>query len=197
MFKTIAISLCALLLLAAVVCWITGALPFGQTGARPLSLRDAPQPAVSEDGLTVYFSPNGGCTAAIIREIEKSSKCVYVMAAQFTYSPIAKALIAAKVRGVDVQVVIDQDKNEGDKSEAERLVAGHVPTFTDARHHTAHNKVMIIDHRLIFTGSFNLTRDSETENAENLLMIEGKSKLVSAYEANFKEHLSHSTPYSK
>ena len=65
--------------------------------------------------------------------------------------------VAAEARGVDVKVVIDQEKNEGEKSEIDRLVAGHVPTFTDGRHHTAHNKVMIIDHRLIFTGSFTLS----------------------------------------
>ena len=27
----------------------------------------ATQPAASDDGLSVYFSPNGGCTAAILR----------------------------------------------------------------------------------------------------------------------------------
>jgi phosphatidylserine/phosphatidylglycerophosphate/cardiolipin synthase-like enzyme len=197
MFKTIAISVCSLLLLGAVVCWITGALPIRKSGITPLSKRDAAQSAVSEDNLTVYFSPNGGCTEAIVREIGKSSKCVYVLAAQFTYAPIAKALVAAKARGVDVKVVIDQEKNEGEKSEADRLIAGHVPTFSDGRHHTAHNKVILIDHRLIFTGSFNLTRESEMENAENLLLIDGKSRLVDAYETNFREHLSHATPYSK
>jgi phosphatidylserine/phosphatidylglycerophosphate/cardiolipin synthase-like enzyme len=200
MLKTIIISVASLLLMGVVVCWIAGVLPIGTSGKSQsgrLGKRDQALPSVSEDNLTVYFSPNGGCTEAIVREIGKSSQCVYVLAAQFTYAPIAKALIAAHARGVDVQVVIDQDKNEGEKSEADRLVEGHIPTFTDARHHTAHNKVILIDHRLIFTGSFNLTRESETENAENLLLIDGKSKLVTAYEANFKEHLSHSKPYSK
>jgi phosphatidylserine/phosphatidylglycerophosphate/cardiolipin synthase-like enzyme len=197
MFKTILISVCSLLLLGAVVCWITGILPTGRSTINPLARRDTAQPAASEDNLTVYFSPNGGCTEAILREIGNSSKCVYVLAAQFTYAPIAKALVAAQARGVEVKVVIDQEKNEGEKSEIDRLVAGHVPTFTDGRHHTAHNKVILIDHRLIFTGSFNLTRESETENAENLLLIDGKSKLVAAYEANFREHLSHSTPQLK
>jgi len=154
-------------------------------------------PAATEDNLSVYFSPNGGCTDAIVREIGKASDCIYVLAAQFTYSPIAKALVAAHARGVDVRVVIDQGKNDVEKSEADRLVAGHVPTFSDGQHHTAHNKVILIDHRLIFTGSFNMTRESESENAENLLLIEGRPKLVAAYEANFKEHLSHSTPYAK
>jgi phosphatidylserine/phosphatidylglycerophosphate/cardiolipin synthase-like enzyme len=197
--KTTVITIFSLLLVGSVICWITGVFSDTKTRRIPnlhLGKGDAP-PAASEDNLAVYFSPSGGCTDAILREIGKAKECVWVQAAQFTYSPIAKALVAAHVRGVDVRVVIDSGKNDGEKSEADRLVAGKVPTFSDAQHHTAHNKVILIDHRLIFTGSFNLTRESESENAENLLMIEGKPKLVAAYEANFKEHLSHSAKYAK
>jgi phosphatidylserine/phosphatidylglycerophosphate/cardiolipin synthase-like enzyme len=197
--KTTLITILSLLLVGSVICWITGVFPSAPTRKTPtlhLGKGDVPA-AASEDNLSVYFSPSGGCTDAILREVAKAKDCVYVQAAQFTYSPIAKALVAAKARGVDVRVVIDSGKNEGEKSEADRLIAGKVPTFSDAQHHTAHNKVILIDHHVIFTGSFNLTRESESENAENLLLIEGKPKLVAAYEANFKEHLAHSTKYAK
>jgi phosphatidylserine/phosphatidylglycerophosphate/cardiolipin synthase-like enzyme len=199
MLKTIVMSVFALLVMAAAICWVAGVFPDSRPKRGPVIRHgkgDVPA-AATEDNLSVYFSPNGGCTDAIVREIGKASESIYVQAAQFTYAPIAKALVAAQARGVDVRVVIDHEKNDGEKSEADRLIAGHVPTFTDSQHHTAHNKVILIDHRLIFTGSFNMTRESENENAENLLMIEGKPKLVAAYEANFKEHLSHSTKYSK
>src|SRR4051794_19514509 len=197
--KTTLITILSLLLVGSVICWITGVFSNGPTRRTPnlhTGKGDVPA-AATEDNLSVYFSPGGGCTDAILREIGKAKECVWVQAAQFTYSPIAKVLVAARVRGVDVRVIIDAGKNEGEKSEADRLIAGKVPTFSDAQHHTAHNKVILIDHRLIFTGSFNLTRESESENAENLLMIEGKPKLVAAYEANFKEHLGHSTKYGK
>ena len=195
---TFVISICSLLIAAVVVCWLAGLFPEAKTTkGRLIRPGSASTPAATEDNLTVYFSPNGGCTDAIVREIGKASECIYVLAAQFTYAPIAKALVAAHARGVDVRVVIDQGKNDGEKSEADRLVAGHIPTYSDGQHHTAHNKVILIDHRLIFTGSFNMTRESESENAENLLLIEGRPKLVAAYEANFKEHQSHSTPYAK
>jgi phosphatidylserine/phosphatidylglycerophosphate/cardiolipin synthase-like enzyme len=152
---------------------------------------------MTEDGMSVYFSPNGGCTEAIVREIGNAKDTVFVQAAQFTSGPIAKALVAARQRGVDVRVVLDRRKEDDDRSQTSRLLDAGIPTFADGRHHTAHNKVIIIDHRRLFTGSFNFTRESEAENAENLLVIEGKPKLISAYESNFKEHLSHSTPYDK
>ena len=199
MMKTTIATVLSLLIVGSVICWITGV--FSDTKPRRTpnlhTGKDDVPAAASEDNLSVYFSPSGGCTDAILREIGKAKTCVWVQAAQFTYSPIAKALVAAHQRGVDVRVVIDSGKNDGEKSEADRLIAGKVPTFSDAQHHTAQNKVILIDHRLIFTGSFNLTRESESENAENLLLIEGKPKLVAAYEANFKDHLSHSAKYAK
>lgn len=202
MFKTVAFTVCSVLVAGAAVCWVAGVFP--AAGATRVARPDRPAkatagptpPATSDDGLSVYFSPDGGCTEAIVREIGDARQCVYVQAAQFTSAPIAKALVAAKGRGLDVTVVIDRRK-DGEKSEADRLADGGVPTFTDGQHHTAHNKIVLIDHRLIFTGSFNLTRESEAENAENLLLIRGKPNLVAAYEANFKHHLSHSVPYAK
>ena len=201
MGKVIGFSLFSIALAVGVICWVAGTA--GRTAdhertAKPAKV-DAGQtpPAASEDGLSVYFSPNGGCTEAIIREIQNAKTSIYVQAAQFTSAPIAKALVAAHNRGVDVRVILDGRKDDSDHSQVDRLVDGGVPAFADEKHHTAHNKVMLIDHHLLFTGSFNFTKESESENAENLLRIDNKPNLFEAYEENFKAHLAHSTPYAK
>jgi phosphatidylserine/phosphatidylglycerophosphate/cardiolipin synthase-like enzyme len=154
-------------------------------------------PAASQDGMFVYFSPNGGITDALVREIGGAKTSVYVQAAQFTSIPIAKALVEAHKRGIDVRVILDRRKDDDDHSQMDRLVESGVPTFADAKHHTAHNKIAIIDHRLVTTGSFNFTRESEVDNAENLVMIADKADIAGAYERNFKEHLAHSKAYEK
>ena len=210
MTKTIVFSIFSLAAAAAVVLWVAGVFDPGSSrasdrgGARPAATAtrgkaesEPTPPAASEGGISVYFSPNGGCTETICREIGAAKQSVFVQAAQFTSAPIAKALVAAKQRGVDVRVICDRKKDDDDHSQTDRLVEGGIPTFADGRHHTAHNKILIIDHRLVFTGSFNFTRESESENAENLVLIDGKPKLVAAYEANFKEHLGHSVSYEK
>jgi phosphatidylserine/phosphatidylglycerophosphate/cardiolipin synthase-like enzyme len=154
------------------------------------------QPVASDDGVSVYFSPNGGCTAAILREIGAARQSVHVQAAQFTSSAIAKALVAAHNRGIDVQVVVDHHKSEN-KTQADRLQDAGIPTFTDARHGTAHNKVILVDGKVVITGSFNFTKDSETENAENLVFLRDKPAVAAAYEENFRRHLEHSDRYEK
>ena len=165
-------------------------------GGGPVAV--APAPAASEDGVAVYFSPHGGGTAAIVHAIDHAQKTVHVQAAQFTSPPIAQALIAAHGRGVDVRVLLDRDKNKDAKdSQAPRLIDAGIPTFADNRHETAHNKVILVDQRLVVTGSFNFTPDAESKNAENLLLIDGKPKIAAAYEANFREHLAHSKAYKR
>jgi len=47
----------------------------------------------------VYFSPNGGCTDAIVRELDKAKGNVLVQAYSFTSCKIAKALLDAHKRG--------------------------------------------------------------------------------------------------
>ena len=49
-----------------------------------------------------------------------------------------------------------------------------IPTFIDAKHAIAHNKIMIIDRETVITGSFNFTKAAEEKNAENLLIIKDK-----------------------
>jgi phosphatidylserine/phosphatidylglycerophosphate/cardiolipin synthase-like enzyme len=166
------------------------------SGRTEVTSSAATQPAASDDGVSVYFSPNGGCTAAILREIGEARRSVHVQAAQFTSGPIAKALVAAHNRGIDVQVIVDHHKSEN-KTQADRLEEAGIPTFTDARHGTAHNKVILVDAKVVITGSFNFTKDSETENAENLVLVRDKPAVAAAYEENFRRHLEHSERYSR
>ena len=200
MWKPIVFSVCSFLIVIAVICWIAGVFSFApahHARVEAAPVESSKPPAAVEDNISVYFSPNGGCTDAIVRDINGASKTIWVQAAQFTSGTIAKALVAAKDRGVDVRVIIDKGKDDDEKSEADRLNGGEVPTFVDGQHHTAHNKVILIDHDILFTGSFNFTHQAETENAENLLRIKDKPELIAAYEANFKFHLSHSKPWEK
>jgi phosphatidylserine/phosphatidylglycerophosphate/cardiolipin synthase-like enzyme len=90
-------------------------------------------------------------------------------------------------------VILDKSQQSENYSALPRLLAARVPTWIDAAHQIAHNKIMIIDGETVITGSFNFTRSAEDHNAENLLVIIDKA-LAARYEANFQEHLRHSLP---
>ncbi len=142
----------------------------------------------------VYFSPKGGATEAIIKELNKAQTTILVQAYSFTSAPIAKALLNAHKRGVKVEVVLDKSQRTQKYSSATFLYNQGIPVKIDAKHAIAHNKVMIIDGETVITGSFNFTKAAEEKNAENLLVIKDK-KLASLYAKNWLEHERHSEVY--
>ena len=142
----------------------------------------------------VYFSPKGGCTEAVVSQLVKAKATVLVQAYSFTSAPIAKALVDAEKRGVKVQVILDKSQRREKHTEADFLLHASIPTFIDAQHEIAHNKVMVIDSSTVITGSFNFTKAAEIDNAENLLVIEDAA-LAKKYVDNWLKHLAHSEKY--
>ena len=145
--------------------------------------------------IEVYFSPHGGCTDAIIRELNKAKSTVLVQAYSFTSAQIAKGLLNAHKRGVKVEVILDKSQRTQKYSSATFLFNVGIPVKIDAQHAIAHNKVMIIDGETVITGSFNFTKAAEENNAENLLVIKDK-KLAERYTKNWQEHVQHSEVYA-
>ena len=123
---------------------------------------------------SVYFSPKGGCTQAIINELDKAKSSILVQAYSFTSAPIAKALLNAHKRGVRVDVLLDKSQRTQKYSSADFLANSGIPTKIDAVHAIAHNKIIIVDGEIVITGSFNFTKAAEEKNAENLLVIRDK-----------------------
>jgi len=158
-------------------------------------------PRVKEVGLdkekvAVYFSPQGGCTEAIIKEIEKTQSEILVQAYTFTSAPIAKALLQAHKRGIREEVILDKSQRTQKYSSATFLANQGIPAYIDDRHAIAHNKVMIIDRKIVITGSFNFTRAAEEKNAENLLVIHSE-ELAKPYLENWQRHRDHSEKYRR
>jgi phosphatidylserine/phosphatidylglycerophosphate/cardiolipin synthase-like enzyme len=193
----------ALVVLLALSCG--AALWAGQGGALPAPFAEPAASAPASDFSTaqtgperirVLFSPRGGCTEAIVAAIGAARSSVDVQAYSFTSAPIAKAVADAHARGLRVRVVLDRSQRGERYSSATFLRNHRVPVWIDDEHAIAHNKVILIDGDTVLTGSFNFSKAAEERNAENLLIIEGRPELASAYRANFEEHLGHAKPYT-
>ncbi|MDH7499000.1 MAG: phospholipase D family protein [candidate division NC10 bacterium] len=161
-----------------------------------LSLPRVKEVPLGKAAAAVYFSPNGGCTEAIIKEIEKAQSEILVQAYTFTSAPIAKALLRAHQRGIRAEVILDQSQRMQKYSSATFLANQKIPIYIDGQHGIAHNKVMIIDRKIVITGSFNFTRAAEEKNAENLLVIRSEG-LAKAYLENWQRHKKHSEEYRR
>jgi phosphatidylserine/phosphatidylglycerophosphate/cardiolipin synthase-like enzyme len=141
--------------------------------------------------VTVSFSPKGGCTDAVVRELKAARREVLVQAYSFSSKAISQALVDAKLRGLKVEILLDRSNENEAYSDLPFLAEQGLTPLIDAEHAIAHNKVMILDGRTVITGSFNFTHQAEAENAENLLVIKGHGELARAYRANFEAHKAH------
>jgi phosphatidylserine/phosphatidylglycerophosphate/cardiolipin synthase-like enzyme len=142
----------------------------------------------------VHFSPGGGCTEIVVREIAGAHHEVLVLAYGFTSKPIAQALVDAKLRGVHVEIILDHSNENDPHSLLPFLVEQGLPPLIDPHHAIAHNKVIVVDSKTVLTGSFNFTQQAETHNAENLVLIKSHPELARNYRQDFTNHKGHARP---
>jgi phosphatidylserine/phosphatidylglycerophosphate/cardiolipin synthase-like enzyme len=175
---------------------MTGVVLLGLVFAgRYLAIPGASAAPEAGQDIACYFSPKGGCTDAVVAEIARAQQTILIQAYSFTSTPIAKALVEAHQRGVQITVILDKSNLTGQYSSADFVLHASIPTYIDDKHAIAHNKIMLIDGRTIITGSFNFTKQAESSNAENLLVIRDHPELFAQYQANFQRHLDHSQTY--
>lgn len=145
------------------------------------------------------FTPGDNVAGQISDAIRNARRQVLVQAYSFTHDGIAKALIDAQRRGVEVKVIADQgDAEKMERGQILRMASAGVPVWLDGEHQIAHNKIVIIDagttSATVITGSFNFTKAAQNKNAENMVFLSGSEKLADDYVRNWQAHLVHSQP---
>ncbi len=132
----------------------------------------------------------GGCMNILIDMISRANESIHVMIYGFTLDALADALIRAAERGVDVKVLIEAESTGWKGSEHEKLIAHGVDVKLDSNPDLMHHKVMIIDGRIVITGSYNWTWSAEKNNDENILVVEDP-EAAAIYEREFQRLWSH------
>lgn len=148
----------------------------------------------------VAFPPQEDANGLIVNALRHAHKMVRLQAFSFTSNEIAFALIAAKRRGVDVQLIADAEQvRKLENNKLGLMYRSGVRIWLDQQHQSAHNKIIIIDgdgaSPTVVTGSMNFTYSGQFKNAENLLVLYGNKPLADAYSANWQRHFNHATPY--
>ena len=144
-------------------------------------------PIVSEE----YFN-------AVLGEVNNAKKSVHVIIFSMkaydsnnSVQQLEDALIAAKKRGVDVKVLLDQSKWSGaitsttknNEKAKEYLEEGGVKVKMDSLKQTTHVKLVIVDGKVVIIGSTNWTFSAfERNNEANVLIRDiGTAEYFSNY----------------
>lgn len=124
-----------------------------------------------------FFNPNPASEDWVVKAIDSASETVDLSAFTFRSTKIAEALLRAKKRGVKVRVLIDKSQHDSDAVTVYRdwlayhkikvrILAGPDPDGPEWAQKN-HNKLMVIDGRLVQTGSMNYTKNAVMFNFEN------------------------------
>jgi phosphatidylserine/phosphatidylglycerophosphate/cardiolipin synthase-like enzyme len=151
--------------------------------------------------IDVAFTPGDRIDRLIIGEIDAARGEVVVLAYSFTDRSIARALVRAHQRGVQVQVIADREQARAlPHNVLPDLVAGGVDVALDGNFQAAHNKVIVIDadaaRATTITGSYNYTIAAQRSNAENVIVLRDNPSVARAYRENWARLKAAATPWA-
>lgn len=141
----------------------------------PDILADTPYPKVTIAGtpVEIYFSPDDKVAKRIIALIQRAQESINFMAYNFTSNDIGNAIIQQAQAGVSVAGVMDENQvTSSQGTEYDTFKQAGLDVRLDGNQNgLMHHKVIIIDQKIVITGSYNFTASAEGTNDENVLII--------------------------
>ncbi len=141
-------------------------------------------PSCSRTSPRVYFSPAGGCSEAVVAALEDAQSEVRVAMFALSRKPVELAILRAKKRGVDIQIILDRGQAKTVRKTWEKLREAGVTVRFSTCSGYLHHKYAVFDQKRVLTGSFNWTGRGETTNHENLLVLNDRA-LAAEFLANW------------
>jgi len=137
---------------------------------------------------------------AIIDFINAANDSLWISVQELDHEPIANAIIAARRRGVQVQMVMEQDYLKESKAVADadsssldknrdllmRILRVGADAKADYNPHIFHQKFIIRDGKSVLTGSTNFTTTGVTKNLNHIVTIDDVD-VAKAYKKEFRE----------
>jgi len=144
--------------------------------------------------LEVAFSPDEGSEALVVRVIDSAKTELRLLSYSFTSATVTSALLRARKRGVDIQLVADQKNNVSQDSsgKARAALSALANAGVDVRtinvYPIHHDKVIVADHQTVELGSFNYSDAAAHKNSENVLVNWRNPKLAEVYLQHFERN---------
>lgn len=137
----------------------------------------------------------------IIDHISHASYSLKIAMAWFTNPQIFNALLRACKRDVDVHLLINNDaiNNRSNGLPFNKLIEEEAKLYIAETPDLIHNKFCIVDNKIVIDGSYNWTVLAETNNDENIVVIEnGKviKSFISAFENLIKNRKVNEMPHT-
>jgi phosphatidylserine/phosphatidylglycerophosphate/cardiolipin synthase-like enzyme len=144
----------------------------GAFGASKARRAPFPHVQVGAASVAVYFSPEDGAARYVLGRLSQAQRSIRFMTFSFTSDSVAEVMLQKQAAGLQVQGVFESQNANGTGAEFKRLQSGGVHVLTDGNCYIMHHKVIIIDDRIVMTGSYNFSSNADRYNDENLVIID-------------------------
>lgn len=167
-----------------------------QETSPPIHVGEGFSPLPANATFQAGFSPKGNALSVVLSAIDSAKSSIHLAAYGLTSKPIAERLIAAKARGINIQIVADSRDNRKSKHSIAGLLTQHaIGVRLNARYAIHHHKFMVIDNESVETGSFNYTASAANRNAENVLWLKSVPELAAMYRQEWERLWNEATPF--
>jgi phosphatidylserine/phosphatidylglycerophosphate/cardiolipin synthase-like enzyme len=140
----------------------------------PASPVNTPNQTFELDGrfIETFFSPEDNTLTRLVSLVNGAEEKITFMAFSFTSDDLAAAMVRALDRGVEVKGILDKSQGLSNRGgEYWNLLSNGVDVRLDGEDGSMHHKVLIIDERILVTGSYNFSASAERQNDENTLIL--------------------------
>ncbi|MBU0536162.1 MAG: hypothetical protein KKE20_04305, partial [Nanoarchaeota archaeon] len=129
-------------------------------------------PVVEVSGIRIenYFCPEDWCANKVLKALSYANESIYFMTFSFTHEQIGDLLVKRHSEGIEVKGLFEKSQNS-QYSQARKLNESGIEVMLDTNPAAMHHKVFIIDKKIVVTGSFNPTKNGDTKNDENIMII--------------------------
>jgi phosphatidylserine/phosphatidylglycerophosphate/cardiolipin synthase-like enzyme len=149
------------------------------------ALRNPYYVKIGDVNINAYFSPDNNVEDIIVKRIRKARSSICFLAFSFTSDPIGEAMIDQAKKGVRVEGILEKRGSDSSESEYNKFRVEGISVRVDKNPKNMHHKVIIIDERIVITGSYNFSKNASRRNDENILIIDS-AEIAQKYLAEYR-----------
>ncbi len=142
-----------------------------------------PRVVVGTTDIQCYFAPEDDVESYIVSEINNAKSYIDFATFTFTSVPISNEIMEKIQDGVKVRGIYET-RQASQYCTYDNLKLAGADVIYDGNPQTMHDKFFLIDGQTVITGSYNPTKQANTENDENLLIIKDSS-IAKTYKGEF------------
>ncbi len=144
----------------------------GEFGPRSTSTIDEQSVVVNGTEIHVLFAAEDEAMDYILPYLANAQSSIHFMAFSFTYDNMEDVITDRFENGVDVWGVFEKTGSSTEYSELGDMYCSNMKVRRDGNGGFLHHKVVVVDERIVITGSLNFSDNANDSNDENVIIVD-------------------------